>query len=340
MSQMKLKKHPNGKWYAHLTDGQRINLDTENEREAKRLAKAAKLEEIEFAAKARLLTAEAITRLSAGTKISNAEALEEWRNWAETVGLAPTTVYTQYTRLAAFFRDWKLLRKMPNEITDVICDSFINPKDDKSGSATRNSRLSALRSYYELCVAKGWALRDPTAALNVKMHLLSHEQKETRVREPFTKAELAKLAKLDDPFWRAAVLLGYETGLRINDVVTLEVASLKDYGRVVIWTDKHDKRVSLPVSKQLYEMLRDLCEPGEQYVFPEQAKIAKDVTRRNRFPTYFKRILDRCEIPEKSFHCLRHTFATERGREGETIDQIRERLGHSSSETTKIYVHA
>lgn len=48
--------------------------------------------------------------------------------------------------------------------------------------------------------------------------------------------------------------------------------------------------------------------------------------------------MKRLGIHGKSFHCLRHTFATRRAQLGDTIDEIRLKMGHVSTATTEGYV--
>jgi hypothetical protein len=40
-------------------------------------------------------------------------------------------------------------------------------------------------------------------------------------------------------------------GLRLGDICALEWACLKEPGKVVVWTDKRDTRVDLPVDDDL-----------------------------------------------------------------------------------------
>jgi integrase len=338
---MKIKKHKNGTYYAHLTGSNPVNLKTKNAGEAEKLAKAANLEQVEFAAKAQMLTAEAVVRLSAGSKVKFPKAVEAWKSWANTVGLSPVTVEKFGLCIDQFARAAKVSEKYVLQITEEDVDTFVNPKDSTIGSGTRNYRLSALNGFFDLCCARGYCLRSPAQPVRVKMHLLTQEQKEPKEMKTFTKTQLATLAQLEDPFWRAAVLLGYETGMRISDIATLEWASLvPNKNELIVWTDKHDKRIVMPISKTLRTMLTNLPKSDARFVFPDQARLMMDLKKRSTLSVYFSRILASKNIEGRSFHSLRHTFATERGQEGEPIDKIRERMGHSLAETTKGYIHA
>lgn len=60
---------------------------------------------------------------------------------------------------------------------------------------------------------------------------------------------------------------------------------------------------------------------------------------RAKLSTYFARILKREGIEDRSFHCFRHSFATRHRKLGESVDEIRLKLGHASAETTAGYLH-
>ena len=64
-----------------------------------------------------------------------------------------------------------------------------------------------------------------------------------------------------------------------------------------------------------------------------------DPAQRSKFSVYYGRILHRLGIEGKSFHCLRHAFATRLAKAGVTIEQVGRFMGHSSADTTKGYTH-
>ena len=334
---MEIKKHDNGLYYAHLTGSVTVNLKTKNKAEAAKLASEARLQDIEFAKKAKLLNAETISKLSSG-KIKCSEALDEWRAWAKSVGLSPNTLYQTETYLKMFFVQNGLMNKPVSSITEDHVDQFINNPEPIAAS-TRQYRLSAVKSFFTLSCARGYSLSNPAALVKVKMFLLSHEQKERKKVLPFTDRELSILHSLEDPFWRVATRLGYEAGLRIGDVAKLEWSSLNEKNRVIVWTDKHDRRVSVPISAELYKMLCGLPKEDDRFVFKQESQDALSARSRSKLSVYFGRLLEKHGIEGRGFHSLRHTFATKHRSLGKSVDEIRDMLGHRSSSTTNIYIH-
>lgn len=337
---MKLKANAKGIYYAHLTGSRPLNLKTKNLEEARRLAKEAKLEELEFAAKARLLTSEVVQRLSAGGKVTGERALERWRHLSErALGLTPGTRHSYEGHIRRFLMLTRLSDQPISAASYEHVDDFINAPDEATAS-TRHMRRASLDCFFKVCTAEGLTVRNPAALAKVKLHRLTFSQKEPKVRLPLTDLEVDQLRRLEDPFWRAACHLSLEYGLRLSDVACLEWDSFAKPGALVVWTDKHDKRIELPLRPETAPLAAALPRQHERWVFPEQAAIARDQAQRPKLSVYFGRTLRRLGIHGKSFHCLRHTFATRRAALGDTIDQIREKMGHTSAATTAGYVHA
>lgn len=339
---MKIKKHKNGVYYAHIwseSGDTAISLRTKDLTEAKLLAKTANYEELEHAAKARLLTAEAFARISSGGRITNEKALGLMLDWMRRVGTSPITRERYETYCRKFFNENSLMKRSPVSITADMCDAFVNTSDDVK-YATRRARHAALQTYFQVLLAKGLVVGNPSAEVRVHRHTLTHEQKETEKKPPFTNAELKQLKAVEDPFWKAGAVLGDTYGLRISDVAQLEWAVFAKPGKVIVWTDKRDRRIELELTPEVERLMASLPKSDTRWVFPEWAEVSRDPKGRSKTSTYFKRLLTKLGIEGKSFHSFRAGFATRHHAEGTPIDDIREKMGHVHAETTKGYIHS
>ena len=204
---------------------------------------------------------------------------------------------------------------------------------------------------------KGWSIGNPAGkhSLTVNTDILDHDQKEHAVREPFTDAEIKLILKYcvehELIFWRFAVTASRELGLRLGDICNLEWSCFQQAGKLTLHTRKTDKRLELPISDTLEQLSTEVPVADQQYLFPEQRKILLDVAHRSLLSMQFMRICNKVGIKGKSFHSLRHHAATKKFKaadketlakklaESLTLDQIASLLGHSSSKTTKGYVH-
>jgi integrase len=338
---VKIKQHSNGIYYAHVwtSSGVRsISLKTRNKMEAAANAKAAKIADLESAAKVNALTAETVSRILVGRKQTGSDAFTAWKDWAQLVGLTRNTQARYSTYIARFLRDSGFITKSLAGAKDTDVDAFVNPVDAIVAN-TRRNRLCAIQSFFAVALAKGFVAFNPTAALRVKMDGLTFAQKEAKVRVPFTDDEVAILRTIEDPFWKTFVLLGENFGLRVGDVAQLERASIAKPGVLVIYTDKRDRRIEMPMSPEVRNHLESLPVTDKTYFFPEQREIAIDTALRSKLSTYFGRVVQRLGIEGKNTHCLRHSFATKRAGLGDTVDEIRMKLGHESEVTTAGYIH-
>lgn len=316
-----------------------------NLEDARAVLEESRLVEIEAAARAGTLTAEGLTAIMAGRKVTCEGALVEWGRWRTNRG-APNTIRTQELCLKQFFSRIDAARWPVNRLTFEHLDDFVNANDG-TGVSNRTIRRAALRSFFTFITAKAYYVGNPSAMVKVRMNSLSHEQKESVPRVPFSEKEYRHLVAHTTGFWKAAVMLSYWAGLRLTDIACLEWASLST-DEVIVWTRKTHSRVALPIDDPLLGggELRGLCfelmveNAHPLFVFPKEREIAMDPERRARHSVYFARQLEKVGITGKSFHCLRHSFATRLANAGKTIEDIGRALGHAKgSEVTQGYIH-
>ncbi len=328
------------------------NLKTKNKKEAVMLVKEAKIEELETAAKINALTKDAFTSIVADRNILLDDCINEWYQFSKIRAKSQNTIYTQSGLIRKFGSFAKV--KHLSGITASQIRKWLNSDEDVNLNS-RKQRLAALRSLFSYAVANSYVIKDPTAEVAVDASKLSHKQKETKPREPFTDEEfkIIKEASLDkkDPFYYCSVMLGWWTGLRIIDISKLEWDSWSPT-HLTVWTEKQDKRVNLPLDHpeigggQLRDMLGIVGHHSKKYMFPDWAECSTDPRRRSKFSVNFGRFLKSLEIENKSFHCFRHTFVTRVfARSGVTdydlnLGKIANWVGHSDSKTTKGYLHS
>jgi integrase len=201
--------------------------------------------------------------------------------------------------------------------------------------------------------------------------VMSHEQKEQAEKAPFTDEEvkqilsalrhdwtLAQSGKHElfhhAPtvlFWLVAVKVAQETGLRLSDIAQLEWRCFGEADKLVVWTEKTNKRMEHKISESLQNLIGEVPVNDPEYVFPEQRAIIRDVAKRSLLSVQFKRLLERLGIEGKSFHSMRHYKATHAFAKLDKDDlakklaaslsmsQIAALLGHSDKKTTKTYLH-
>lgn len=317
-----------------------------NLEDAKRVVADAKVKELELAALAKTLNAESLTAIMAsGKKVSCSDAVGEWAAWR--LGhSSPNTVRSQELVLRAFLRfhgadNWAL----PKLVFDHL-DKFVNA-DDACKVAARDMRVAALRSFFDFITARAWYVGNPSKLVRVRMNNLTVEQKERAHRQPVTEREFNHIMKHAEGFQKYATALSYWAGLRLSDVACLEWASILP-DELVVWTRKAERRVALPIDDpligggKLRMVIMALLEDHSHhpaYVFPEEREVILDPARRARLSVYYGRLLTELGIEGKSFHCLRHAFATRLAKAGKSLEDIGRLIGHANAKTTAGYVH-
>ena len=137
----------------------------------------------------------------------------------------------------------------------------------------------------------------------------------------------------------------YGSGLRISEVLQLNLGDIDTRARTVRVLGKRNKERIVPVTPVALEAIdvwvsvRGQLQPSPQ----EKALFLGDRGRRLS-PSSAYKIVKRAlgpvtEAQRKSPHVLRHSFATHLLDNGADLKAVSEMLGHSSLSTTQVYTH-
>lgn len=148
------------------------------------------------------------------------------------------------------------------------------------------------------------------------------------------------------PAWKLArkrdwvmVQAAYYCGLRVAELCALELEDLDLEGRLLmVRKGKGAKDRSVPIAGKLWAVLRDwVGERTSTVLFPDPRGghvTTHHVRSRVRVLARRAGILRRCHP-----HLLRHSCACALLRGGATIYEVKQFLGHSSLQTTCLYLH-
>jgi integrase/recombinase XerD len=138
----------------------------------------------------------------------------------------------------------------------------------------------------------------------------------------------------------------YATGLRVSELVSLELNDLDLESRVLVARGKGSKERLVPVGAPAAEAVRAYLSGARDRLL--RGRRSKDlfVTPRGRRMTRqgMAKLLDRCAraagIRRRiSPHGLRHSFATHLLEGGADLRAVQAMLGHADVSTTQIYTH-
>lgn len=143
---------------------------------------------------------------------------------------------------------------------------------------------------------------------------------------------------------RAIFELAYSSGLRADEIISLDLGDTDFDSETVRVTGKGNKTRVLPVGEPAQRALRRYLESGRHALEPSRAERALFVSRRGRrlSPSDVRRRLEKwvreaAVAGQISPHTLRHSFATHLLEGGADLRSIQELLGHASVSTTQVY---
>lgn len=227
---------------------------------------------------------------------------------------------------------------------DVIRDWMESMMDSGLTAATVNGRLSAVRSFYRFALKKGLVENDPA-------HTITGPKKEKPLPKFIREKDMERL--LQPEMWgdtykdicaRTIILLFYETGMRVGELVMLDDEMVDLDNRQLKVTGKRNKQRIIPFGAELEQALRDFVRLRDEQV--ERTEKGFFVTEKGQRVTYeqvrrmVKNHLGRVTTQQKRTpHVLRHTFATTMLNHEAGLESVKQLLGHESLATTEIYTH-
>jgi len=217
-------------------------------------------------------------------------------------------------------------------------------------------RLSAVRSFFEYLVretrAQELARERPTDLINVKRNPavdVRAPKVRRRLPETLDADQMASLLEIPDGDIfvtrdRAIMELLYSSGLRLAELVGLDLGRLHMTDRTVTVRGKGNKERIVPVGTEALDALRkwlteraSLAAPGETAVFVGRGGERLGRRAVQTRVAYWAR---RQGVSLRVYpHLFRHSFASHLLESGGDLRGVQELLGHADIATTQIYTH-
>lgn len=261
---------------------------------------------------------------------------------------SPHTIISYRTDLIDFFNflDTRFGIQLLNEISHNQVRTWLAELSEKSIKAkSLNRKISSLRSFFKYQLKMGEIEISPmTKVISPKMS--------KRLPDFIKESDIIKLtsslnSSTED--WKTVnarifVTLLYNTGIRLNELITLKQSQVDFSKSQIKVLGKGNKERIIPLNQKTVEMLREY-EMLRNKEF-ENTGMAFFITGKGKkiYSKYayllIKMMLDEIlTLTKRSPHTLRHTFATHLMNNGADLNAVKELLGHSSLAATQVYLH-
>ena len=236
-------------------------------------------------------------------------------------------------RFKIYYKRKDLEKLNEDDILEYFKKNFINIG---CSAATINVNRAAIKYYYLVNFNKEFS--------NV---LLPQTKIPSRFPKIISKQDFIKMFNsefnLKHKLW---IILAYGSGLRISEVASLKVSDILSKEHKIRVIGKGNKERYTPLPNFTLKLLRlywiqNKSKITNDYLFPGIYKTTKDTCITSFcIKEAFQKIKENNNLDNSiTFHTLRHSYATEFIKNGGDIWELKNILGHSSINTTSIYLH-
>ena len=227
---------------------------------------------------------------------------------------------------------------------DVVRSWIASMMDAGAAPSSVNRKLSSLRSFFDFLRREGKVLENPVQNLRGP---------KCRKKLPTFVKENEMDVLLDDVDFgtgysacrdKMIIRLFYETGIRLSELVSMDVASVDMHASVIKVLGKRNRQRIIPFAAGLKAALEEYLQVREQFAVQDSlALFLSDKGVRVNPGTIYRMVNTRLtlvtSVKKKSPHVLRHSFATAMLNNNAEIGAVKELLGHQQLATTEIYTH-
>jgi integrase/recombinase XerD len=235
-------------------------------------------------------------------------------------------------------RNWEQLQR------DLIIDYLATLKRRNYAEATVARKVAAIKSFFQYLQAEGIIRGNPAERLESPRvgrtlpKALSVTEVDELLEQPLKRN--TPEAKRD----RAMLELLYATGLRVSELVSLNVDDVNLSAPLVRCMGKGSKERTIPIHEQAAAAVVEYLNEGRAALVKSRPETALFVNRRGErltrqgFWLILKQYAKEANIASPvTPHTLRHSFATHMLRGGMNLRHVQELLGHANISTTQVY---
>jgi integrase/recombinase XerD len=235
------------------------------------------------------------------------------------------------------------------EVTPDIINQYVaNLKDREKPYAPSSiaRKVAAVKSFFNYLHARDMVPKNPTESID-------SPKVEKRLPKTLAAKEIAELlqapARGNTPkHLRDLALLNmlYGTGMRVSEVVNLQLGDVDLPNKVILVTMRGEDRRGreVPLQQDIHRILGIYLAEGRPYLVKDPSETALFLNHRGQQLTrqglwlIIKSYAREAELDSKvTPHTLRHSFAQHKLNSGSNLEEVQKLLGHANISTTQIY---
>ena len=237
-------------------------------------------------------------------------------------------------------KDWQAVDR-------VLILSFLQQlQQSGKSSATIIRMVSSLRRFHQFLRQERFTDHDP-------MQHIDSPKKQQKLPDTLSLSEVERLIETPDTKEvlgirdRAILEVMYATGLRVSELIGLQLKDLHLSMGLLQTTGKGDKERIVPLGDLAIQWIETYLEEARPFLtrkHPEESHLfvnnhGKQLSRQGIWKN-LKALVRKAGITKNvTPHTLRHSFATHLLENGADLRTVQELLGHADISTTQIYTH-
>ena len=255
------------------------------------------------------------------------------------------SAYTHDVRKLETFCEEEKNGLLPLDVTHKDMEDFIVWYGENNDNARTQARmLSGIKGFYRFLVIEGETDKNPT--LLIESPKIGFKLPQVlSLEEILALMNAIDLSKPEGHRNKAIIEVLYGCGLRVSELINLQLTDIHEEEGFVIVTGKGDKQRLVPIGHQalkalsLYYVTRNQLKTIHDKNIVFLNRYGRKMTRAMIFEI-IKRLAKEINLEKPiSPHTFRHSFATHLIEGGADLRAVQEMLGHESITTTEIYTH-
>jgi len=219
---------------------------------------------------------------------------------------------------------------------------YLSSAQDKSGGsryhpATVNCHLAYLRSFFGFLLSQELVFKNPFKGIEKMKEGVKIQKNILSVNQMGKLLSSIRINSMEDLKFLTVLEVLYSTGMRISELESLQEEDISlDQGILIIRDDKNRRDRKLVLTESARSLLSIYL---KHYPYQSETPFAHGQSRTfNRWVNNrLKRLCHDLHLPHITCHGFRHSIATHLLKNGASLREVQEFLGHSRVKNTEVY---